>query len=1618
MSSHGVCSGLKRKGPTFSTVGVKRVRIDNSFEEGEVIEPMTGVEVDLTPVGVSAEQSDAVIGSSGINGLTQRNPKPSDVASDPAHSERPIKEGLPSDGVVESSLFPEPAQESLWEEKSLLKEEGSDPTFVPLPEDEPLLADERIDTAFVPPALSSLPADEPVWTEDKREHEGSVRLYQLELLNLAKDKNVIAVLDTGAGKTLIAVLLIKHMMALEGQRVAQGISKRLSIFLVPLVPLVVQQERYIRQNCDLEVKRYYGAMNVDSEIASADVMVMTPDIFRNILERAFISMKQVNLIVFDEAHHARRNHSYSRIVADHYMQTPEEFRPKIFGMTASPSCAKEDASDSVGALERNLCCKAFTTKNLEDLARHVHRPEESVIYYDDSPFYPLHSLYLRLHALGGLGYNSIRRKCEESLVILQELGPWCANVALRMGVEEVAKWIANSAMQSSHGPEGFSYSKRKEPEPLRIILENVQADIAMMPEVAPGPSSVSPKVMTLMKVLEEYKDSATGFCGMVFVQRRLTARVLTKLFRKWKGLEFLKVEAMVGHGTGRHNNPEAHMNVSEQRKIVEDFGAGITNLLFATQVAEEGLDIQPCMLVIRFDMFSTLTNYIQSRGRARHPSSRFVILARSGDTDEDQILDAMRADEKAMREELQRIRPEHANEEEEDSRAADEIYTVAETGASVAVSTAIRHLYQYCDKLPKDAYCSYSPEFFINESVVADAPGFFATVTMPLPVPVQCRHHVGSVRPTKREAKRIAAFEIVRKLHAARELDDRLRPMGIADDQAEEEEVEEERVLAEDGTEMLVESVKSAGRQGKQLEEHVFGTPKEFLGSWVDGTEAWLSFVQLSEEGATEGRVLDVGFLTASETPMPGLTFAVPLGEGTTKVKISCHPTPIPLRKSRLEAAKKVHFDLFAGLLRSGVPIDGDWCALAVPIHADRWKQCDPSEIIDWETIDFAFTASTEVAPLLQSADLTKHIFVDRVQYNRKYLLHRLVPNLTPFSEFPLFNAKFSNVAEFYQHRLSCQETILPTQPIIEASPLPHITQTVSERSSVGVTYLIPQFCTLYPVPSRILEKDMLHIPLILRQLHHRLLVSEFKGGDGLSASIPSSGFPSSLEDLEAALTTPSANLPHNYERLETLGDSFLKAHQSIHLFAMNPNRHEGYLSQARNIAERNSSLHAKASEIGLARYVLSTPLSRRTWVPPERGDAATKQSLNKKALADVVEAVIGACTLEGGVEGGATAVRALLGDVYEVDWSKKYFEVWKTGKREVPDNEVGVITKSRNMEASVAKIEARIGYSFKNPDLLVEALTHPSSLGPVGLGACYQRLEFLGDAVLNYLTMRHLYSLYPALDPGGLTDLRSELVNNQFLACISCAQALPKHMEHMSGGLAKALEMFGSRLEACMQETTDVPDQNREASNDNAGGSPAAADGQATPPSDRDMDASPLFWNDLPLAPKAAGDLYEALLGAVVVDSEFDVEPAWKVIQHTLLDPWWNRFEEAMKANGGSITVHATREMFTIAADLKCTKVKLTACPIAGTSEYRCKYTVHDKVIGTGRGVSKREAKRAAATVAYKTARAEFASLQALCTCQAEREAALAAAAEAGDDASLLGETIYDVEDRTVTLE
>jgi ERCC4-related helicase len=175
----------------------------------------------------------------------------------------------------------------------------------------------------------------------------TLRPHQVECLRYSKEKNTIACLPTGYGKTLIAAKLIEHHLTIfPDKKVA---------FLVPTRPLVEQQANYCETHCDvpLVVERVFGEeqskwtrRDWDDCCVRSHVFLGTAALFQQaFVTDRFLSLDDFSLLVFDECHNCVGNSPMAAVmrdaVAPYYDQLQNTSRkggsipPRILGLTAS-----------------------------------------------------------------------------------------------------------------------------------------------------------------------------------------------------------------------------------------------------------------------------------------------------------------------------------------------------------------------------------------------------------------------------------------------------------------------------------------------------------------------------------------------------------------------------------------------------------------------------------------------------------------------------------------------------------------------------------------------------------------------------------------------------------------------------------------------------------------------------------------------------------------------------------------------------------------------------------------------------------------------------------------------------------------------------------------------------------------------------------------------------------------------------------------------------------------------------------------------------------------------------------------------------------------------------------
>ncbi len=340
---------------------------------------------------------------------------------------------------------------------------------------------------------------------------------------------------------------------------------------------------------------------------------------------------------------------------------------------------------------------------------------------------------------------------------------------------------------------------------------------------------------------------------------------------------------------------------------------------------------------------------------------------------------------------------------------------------------------------------------------------------------------------------------------------------------------------------------------------------------------------------------------------------------------------------------------------------------------------------------------------------------------------------------------------------------------------------------------------------------------------------------------------------LLQALTTKSAGDSIDLERLETLGDSFLKFSTTVYLYSYRLTAHEGKLSIARSRRVGNMNLYYLAKRRGITDTIFSSTFEpRQMWTPPcfkfdgesphlafSQGDSSSCMSdqerhylyhkLTDKGVADCIESLIGAYLQAGGIEAGLKfmtwmGIKILHegndGDMVEGSTSSddSYTSLPHPKQMKIDDNALplfvqnsaSILTAYFKPQPSrkfndVEKLECKrllsisfgtkdiqqsIAWNFNDRSLLLQAITH-ASYTKNRLTECYQRLEFLGDAVLDYLVTCHIYLKFPTYGPGDISSMRSALVNNITFAELAVELKLNTLLLYNSPSLYHQIELY-----------------------------------------------------------------------------------------------------------------------------------------------------------------------------------------------------------------------------------
>jgi len=246
---------------------------------------------------------------------------------------------------------------------------------------------------------------------------------------------------------------------------------------------------------------------------------------------------------------------------------------------------------------------------------------------------------------------------------------------------------------------------------------------------------------------------------------------------------------------------------------------------------------------------------------------------------------------------------------------------------------------------------------------------------------------------------------------------------------------------------------------------------------------------------------------------------------------------------------------------------------------------------------------------------------------------------------------------------------------------------------------------------------------------------------------------------IVTALTAPSADAHLNFERYEFFGDAVLKIVVSTQVFTDHVSWPAGWLSQYRDNLISNASLANAALSLHLDQYILTKAPRTSNWALPRISDANCspgKRQMSSKTLADVSQALFAAAFLDAGHGLARSCIKIFIP---EIRCERPTFEM---------PHGVGF------SRCEVEELQQLTGHQFGNITVLLQALTHPSCASH-GSEESYQRLAFLGDAVLGFLVAKALFEHLEELSEGRMTEIRAAVVNSNMLGYICMTHSISR---------------------------------------------------------------------------------------------------------------------------------------------------------------------------------------------------------------------------------------------------
>jgi Fanconi anemia group M protein len=496
----------------------------------------------------------------------------------------------------------------------------------------------RVECKHILKVKEGLSAPGPSYVVHPMVREGAVedREYQRRIVERALEANTLVVLPTALGKTVIAELVAAELLhRYPGCRV---------LMMAPTKPLALQHRESILRHLKLErdeVATVTGEMPDRSVVwddPKVRVITATPQTVWNDYRRGLVRLEEFALLVFDECHRSRSKYAYTRLAGEYVRRCPY---PLILALTASPGSEEERVIEVV----RNLWIEqiVWTTEEDEEVARYIPGIKASWVWVALPEQYEairqvikrmIETTLAKLRIDGLPVPEEVNRKVLVGLMnrLRAEIeagvkGPNMHYMALISAA--LSLYHALELIESQHVYSLGKYLEEIQESELRSHkmvagMPEFRRLVMMANECNVDHTKVNALLTVLMAHFAEKKDDRV----LVFANIRTTAEVLVERLKERGYRAALFVGKAEGKGGPR-------MTQEEQMRVLRAFREGAYNVLVATSIGEEGLDIPECGLVVFYEPAVSGIRYIQRRGRTgRRLPGKVVILVAEGTVDE------------------------------------------------------------------------------------------------------------------------------------------------------------------------------------------------------------------------------------------------------------------------------------------------------------------------------------------------------------------------------------------------------------------------------------------------------------------------------------------------------------------------------------------------------------------------------------------------------------------------------------------------------------------------------------------------------------------------------------------------------------------------------------------------------------------------------------------------------------------------------------------------------------------------------------------------------------------------------------------------------------------------